>query len=189
MVDMMWGVGIAMQQIHIELLMYESSSMELVGRIQLACSWRPRALLRRLIIGIYKLSSIVKSPPHSYASIIWKVSTNWSTSATSKHKCGIKDSNVAPCFFFFLVVSMALFIIIFSHLSSLGSFHFFFYILSSLGFSSLLSAMNIINTLFGTHNSNWIKHDVWTKWLCQCSRMCNDLAQHVAKIWTRAKPN
>ena len=153
MIDMMWGVGIAMQRMHIWANV--SSPMELVGVHQLACSWRPRAHLRRLIIGIYKPSSIVWRSPHSYACMIWKSlwSTNilWSTSVDLSKR----NSSVAPfslfisfflSFFYFFVFLWPHWLFLFiSHLSSLGSFH-----VSSFGIFYLCPLWDLFLTLRAT---------------------------------------
>ena len=56
--------------------------------IQLACSRRPRAILRKPIIGIYKPSSIMKNS-HQYMKVtIQETLYHEDHGATLKHKCG-----------------------------------------------------------------------------------------------------
>ena len=73
-----------------------------------------------------------------------------------KHKCGIKDSSVAPFFSFFLVASVALFF--------LGGLH------GSFLFKATLYEHETI-TLFDTHNSLNYNMMIQLNVSCQCSKI------------------
>ena len=132
MTDMVCRVVTAMQQMHKkELLMQQSSPKELVGCIRLVFSRRPRALLRRLIIGICKPSSIVKGSPQV------KSCSTKKTLYKLKYKCYfeaqvwiLRIAMLPPLSFFsfsflfiyFLFLSGLHGSFIFSHFSSFGMF-------------------------------------------------------------------
>ena len=84
--------------------------------IQLACSRRPRALLRKPIIGIYKPSSIMKSS-HQYMKVTtYETLYHEDHGATLKHKCGKR------------IVTFPLFSLFLSFLYLAFLFFFFFFL-------------------------------------------------------------
>ena len=122
-----------------------------MGCIKLACSRRPRALLRKPIIGIYKPSSIMKNS-HLYMKVTtYETLYHEDHGAILKHKCGkrivtlplLSFSLIFLFFFSFLVGFFGLFF----YLGFFGPFYFYkvrslipscggiivFIILSSLG--------------------------------------------------------
>ena len=91
--------------------MYESSTKETKWVcIQLACSQRPRELLRKPIIGIYKPSSIMKNS-HQYIKVTTQETLyHEDHGAILKHKCGKRDSSIVPSLFFSHFSTFSLFL-------------------------------------------------------------------------------
>ena len=58
--------------------------------------------LRKPIVGIYKPSSIMKNSQEYMKVTKQKTLYHEDYGATLKHKCGKKDSSIAPFYFFFL---------------------------------------------------------------------------------------
>ena len=109
--------------------MYESSTKETKWVcIQLACSRRPRALLGKPIIGIYKPSSIMKNS-HQYMKLTTQETLyHEDHGATLKHKCGKK----------IVTLSLLSFSLIFFTFFYLGLFSFFWPLFSLFCVRSLI---------------------------------------------------
>ena len=95
--------------------------------IQLSCSRRPRALLRKPIIGIYKPSSIMKNS-HQYMKMISQETLyHEDHGATLKHKCGKRIVTLSLLSFSLIFLFgpfslfMASFVILFFFLSGVSS--------------------------------------------------------------------
>ena len=130
---LMQGVGIAMQQMHQSYKCMEAQQKKLSGCASNLLAHEDLGHLRKPIVGIYKPSSIMKDS-HQYMKVT-KQETLYHKDhgATLKHKCGKKDSNIAPSLFF-------------SHFFGPSLFLAFIFFSSSLG--TILQKMMIITLLF-----------------------------------------
>ena len=91
-----------MQQMHQSYKCMKSQKQTKWVCIQLSCSRRPRTLLRKPIIGIYKPSSIMKNS-HQYMKVTtYETLSHEDHGAILKHKCGKRDRSIVPSLFFSL---------------------------------------------------------------------------------------
>ena len=89
--------------------------------------------LRNPIVGLYKPSSILKNS-HQYMKVTKQETLHHKDhGATLKHKCGKKDSSIAPFYFFILGPFFFYFAFLFFYLGFFGLLYFF-----PSGFSSRL---------------------------------------------------
>ena len=147
--------------------------------------------MRKLIIGIYKPSSIMWRSPLSYAWMIWKISMKYKCYFEAQVWIFLKGIVVLlPSLFLF---SFFIFIFVASLALSIYLSFVLFRIFSCVIFWDLLFVSSLgsfphfkSNTLYiqrWTRSTHFYKvltiklnlyHDVCNVCLCQCSRICND---------------
>ena len=90
-----------MQRMHQSYKFMKSQQKKLSGCASNLLAHEDLGHLRRPIIGIYKLSSIMKDSHQYMKATKQETLYHKDHGATLKHKCGKKDSSIVPFYFFF----------------------------------------------------------------------------------------
>ena len=98
-----------MQQMHQSYKCMRAQQKKLVGVHPTRLLMKTQGILRKPIIGIYKPSSIMKNT-HQYMNVTTQETLyHEDHGATLKHKCGKKDSSIAPFYGLLFFFGLSLF--------------------------------------------------------------------------------